>query len=240
MNDVSIRIKNARKKRKLTQEELGELLFVSDKTISSWESGRTIPDIESINKISNVLDISFLSLLYGDINLNNIEIEVKFKVSKLEYNQLLHYIDKESVKISEEIQNDYYYVSDYFHEKEWIRIRNINYKNIMTYKRWYQNKYCDEYEVYVDNVDNLQKIINVLGAKLLVSVKKDRIKYLYKNQYLVLLDNVYNLGPFVEIEILNPDISNPLLEYDKLIEIAKELNININNLSDKRYPEYFL
>ena len=112
MNDVSIRIKNARKERKLTQEELGKLLFVSDKTISSWESGRTIPDIESINKISKVLDISFLSLLYGDINLNNIEIEVKFKVSKLEYNQLLHYIDKESIKISEEIQNDYYYVSE--------------------------------------------------------------------------------------------------------------------------------
>ena len=45
MNDISSRIKNARKKKNLTQEELGDLLFVSDKTISSWENGRTIPDI---------------------------------------------------------------------------------------------------------------------------------------------------------------------------------------------------
>lgn len=240
MNDISSRIKNARKKKNLTQEELGDLLFVSDKTISSWENDRTIPDIESINKISKVLDVPFLSLLYGDINTSNIEIEVKFKVSKIEYDQLLHFMVKNAVKLVEENQNDYYYISDYFQDKEWIRIRNNNYKNIMTYKKWYQNKYCDEYEVYVDNIDNLQKILKILGAKLLVSVKKNRIKYLYKDQYLVLLDNVYNLGPFVEIEILNPDTSIPLQEYDKLIEIAKELNININNLSDKRYPEYFL
>ena len=238
--NISSRIKNARKKKNLTQEELGDLLFVSDKTISSWEKGRTIPDVESINKISKVLDVPFLSLLYGDINISNIEIEVKFKVSKIEYDQLLQLMDKNAVKLVEEIQNDDYYISDYFQEKEWIRIRNNNYKNIMTYKRWYQNKYCDEYEVYVDNVDNLQKILKILGAKLFVTVKKNRIKYLYKDQYLVLLDNVYSLGTFVEIEILNPDISNPLQEYDKLIEIAKELNININNLSDKRYPEYFL
>ena len=56
--------KKARLKKNYTQEELGELLFISPKTISSWEIGRTVPDFDVVHSISKILDCSFISLCY--------------------------------------------------------------------------------------------------------------------------------------------------------------------------------
>ena len=38
-------IKELREKKKLTQKELGEVLHLSDKTISKWETSKGLPDI---------------------------------------------------------------------------------------------------------------------------------------------------------------------------------------------------
>ena len=38
-------IKEERKNKKLSQEELGELLGVSNRSISKWETGVSLPDI---------------------------------------------------------------------------------------------------------------------------------------------------------------------------------------------------
>lgn len=52
-----------RKKHKLTQVELAHQLGFSDKSISKWEQGDTIPDIETIKKIADLYGISVDSLL---------------------------------------------------------------------------------------------------------------------------------------------------------------------------------
>ena len=60
-------LRKAREAKKLTQEELGNLIFYSDKTISAWEKGIYTPsDYDTIIKLSQVLDISPLSILYGE------------------------------------------------------------------------------------------------------------------------------------------------------------------------------
>lgn len=51
-------LKEERKKKNLTQFELAEMLNVSDKTISSWENGRSYPDITFINSICRILDVT--------------------------------------------------------------------------------------------------------------------------------------------------------------------------------------
>ena len=62
-------LKKARESKKLTQEELGRLIFYSDKTISAWEKGIYTPsDYETIIKLSEVLEISPLSIIYGEDN----------------------------------------------------------------------------------------------------------------------------------------------------------------------------
>ena len=48
---ISDKILEYRQKNKLTQKELGELLNVSDKVISRWERGVTLPDVEMLKNI---------------------------------------------------------------------------------------------------------------------------------------------------------------------------------------------
>jgi len=55
-----------RKDRNMTQEELAEKLYVSRTAISKWESGRGMPNIESLKALSNLFEISIDSLLSSE------------------------------------------------------------------------------------------------------------------------------------------------------------------------------
>ena len=47
-----------RQERNLTQKDLGEIIGVSDRTISKWENGTTVPDLCQIRNICKKLEIS--------------------------------------------------------------------------------------------------------------------------------------------------------------------------------------
>ena len=59
-------IKEKRQKMSLTQMDLANKLLVSNKTISNWETGKTLPDIENIILISKYLNLSLDDLFLGD------------------------------------------------------------------------------------------------------------------------------------------------------------------------------
>ncbi len=56
-------LKEKRKEYQLTQEQVSEKIFVSRKTISNWETGKTTPDIESLIRLANLFDLSLDNLL---------------------------------------------------------------------------------------------------------------------------------------------------------------------------------
>ena len=58
-------IKNLREQKKLTQAELAEKIFVTDKAVSKWETGRGYPDISIVESLAKALDISVIELLSG-------------------------------------------------------------------------------------------------------------------------------------------------------------------------------
>jgi transcriptional regulator with XRE-family HTH domain/desulfoferrodoxin (superoxide reductase-like protein) len=64
-------IKELREKAKLTQLELGNLLNVSDKTISKWETGNGLPDISLIEPLARALKVSVIELMNGEYITNN-------------------------------------------------------------------------------------------------------------------------------------------------------------------------
>ena len=140
MNNLGKKIKEERIKKGLTQQEFADLLYVSDKTISSYECGRTIPDINTLFKISNILDVNLYSLIDTNLNnLNNLEIEVKLKVSMQEFNRIKNIIKKDDSSIFKCNMIDHYYVPTYKEfNNEWFRIRNENNKYILTYKTNYE------------------------------------------------------------------------------------------------------
>ena len=59
-------LKNARTKSGLTQEQAAVELYVSRQTISNWENGKSLPDIVSVLKMSDLYQISLDELLKGD------------------------------------------------------------------------------------------------------------------------------------------------------------------------------
>ena len=51
-----------RKERHITQEQLAQEMNVSRTTISRWESGKALPDIETIKRLSQVLNYNFFTV----------------------------------------------------------------------------------------------------------------------------------------------------------------------------------
>ena len=65
-HDIGCKIKAARIEKKLTQEQVAELLGVSRQTISNWENEKSYPDIISVIKMSECYDVSLDYLLEGE------------------------------------------------------------------------------------------------------------------------------------------------------------------------------
>ena len=49
----------------LTQQELADKLYVSDRAVSKWERGLSIPDIEIIVKLSEIFNVNVKDILKG-------------------------------------------------------------------------------------------------------------------------------------------------------------------------------
>lgn len=56
---------NLRKEQSLTQEQLGEKLGVTNKTVSRWETGAYLPPAEMLLMLSELYDVSINELLCG-------------------------------------------------------------------------------------------------------------------------------------------------------------------------------
>lgn len=63
---TGIVIRKLRERKKMTQEELAEKLFVSSKAISKWETGHGFPDVSLLEPLAKALDISVIELLSGE------------------------------------------------------------------------------------------------------------------------------------------------------------------------------
>ena len=55
--NIGEKIRTYRRNCNLTQKELGEKIGVSDKTISSWENSRTMPDFEMLSLLHQTLGL---------------------------------------------------------------------------------------------------------------------------------------------------------------------------------------
>ncbi|MBQ4039863.1 MAG: helix-turn-helix domain-containing protein, partial [Oscillospiraceae bacterium] len=58
-------IKRLREAKGMTQAELAEILGVSDKAVSKWETAKGLPDITLIEHLAKALNVSVLELMSG-------------------------------------------------------------------------------------------------------------------------------------------------------------------------------
>ena len=52
-----------RTKKGISQEELAEKVFVTRQAVSRWETGETVPNIETLKLLSKLFDVSINTLL---------------------------------------------------------------------------------------------------------------------------------------------------------------------------------
>ena len=167
--------------------------------------------------------------------------EIKVKLTKEEYEKLNKKMKLIGKFLLQSNQQDIYYRSDYFvsDNNKLLRLRLSGNKEVLTYKTYNNNMYCEEYEVEIDNSNNMIKIFDSIGLKKITEVKKKRYIYSYQNKYEISLDKVDNLGYFIEIEVKGT-INNYFEEYDNLLKNSKNLGLNLNNIEQKRYPQLMI
>lgn len=58
MQKIGAFLAELRKERKLTQEDLGEKIGVTNKTVSRWENGNYLPPVEILQLLSSFYNVS--------------------------------------------------------------------------------------------------------------------------------------------------------------------------------------
>lgn len=90
-NKVGKFIASLRKEKGLTQQQLGDKLFVTDKAVSKWERGLSFPDITILQKLALILDADVSEILCGERGKNkkiDIQKEIDKTIEKIEQNQI--------------------------------------------------------------------------------------------------------------------------------------------------------
>ena len=59
-------LKELRKERNITQEQLAEKMCVSRRTVSRWETGSNMPDLDILIEISEYYDVDLREILDGE------------------------------------------------------------------------------------------------------------------------------------------------------------------------------
>lgn len=165
--------------------------------------------------------------------MSNIEIERKYKITKELYVKILEDLDKDINNKKIELQNDIYFSPIHFPffggeiDNECLRLRILENKNILSYKKFIPKTattlaHCIEHEIEITDIEKTKLILNDLRIEEVFTLKKKRIIFT-NNGVEFSLDDVDNLGFFLELELINQD---NLLEAEKEIEeFIKKFNI---------------
>lgn len=76
-------LKELRKEKNLTQEQLAEKLNVSGRTVSRWETGANMPDISLLVEISEIYEVSIPEIINGERKSENMNEEIKETAEKM-------------------------------------------------------------------------------------------------------------------------------------------------------------
>lgn len=138
-------ISERRKIKNLTQMELAEKLGVSNRTISKWENGNSLPDYSIIHNLCEVLDISINELLSGE------ELTKENYQKKLEEN-IVSTIDYNNKKRNKRIRKFIIFIVV-------IALIYILYKTFIAYV------YYADHTVHEDNTFPINKNIETVKIK---------------------------------------------------------------------------
>lgn len=76
-------IKELRKEKSLSQEKLAEVFMVSRRTVSRWETGSNMPDLDILIEMADYFDVDLREILDGERKIDKMDQELKDTVLKV-------------------------------------------------------------------------------------------------------------------------------------------------------------
>lgn len=252
-----------RQERKLTQKEIGDIIGVSDRTISKWENGTTVPDLCQIRNICKKLEISPSLLIKSEKKLRDNITNLRRGIGKI-LNYILHNIflitfilvfillllyfinNYNSIKIYDlkyDSENVIMKHGHFFQTKsvniltiENISLNKIKYNPIEINLELYTFVNGDKKLLYkADNLDNIYIEENKSGSDLL---SKDVIENIKRNLYMTINTKDENNNSYTydcQIIFKEKYVNNKIIykEYIKNNSVDT-LNLPFDNLTDSQ------
>ena len=168
-------IAKLRKERGMTQKELAEKLFVSDKAVSKWERGQSLPDITMLNPLAEALEVTAAEL----INCGRIENE------KVDASQVDEIVEK-AIVLSDEDKKE---------KRKALKKRLIIY--FICFAIGAGATYCfykNNGAQYYQSLITIEVLTAIFGAYFMFFVKERLPKYFDENKISTFSDGFFRLN----------------------------------------------
>ena len=93
-------LKQLRKEKGLTQEELAEKFYTSSRTVSRWETGKILPDLNTLIELAEFYDVDISEIIDGERKEEYMNKEAKETLQKV-----AKYAEEENKKLNERLSN---------------------------------------------------------------------------------------------------------------------------------------
>ena len=98
---IGLLLKELRKEKGLTQEELAEKFFVSSRSVSRWETGATLPDLSILVELADFYNIDIREIINGERKKQDMNSEEKETLMKV-----VEYADEEKAKVKKRMADN--------------------------------------------------------------------------------------------------------------------------------------
>ena len=99
LQKIGLFLKDLRKESGRTQEQLAEKLYVSRRTVSRWETGNNMPDLDLLIELADLYQVDLREILNGE---------------------------RKSERMNEELKETVLQVADYSNEEKKVLMRRMN------------------------------------------------------------------------------------------------------------------
>lgn len=99
LQKIGLFLKDLRKESGCTQEQLAEKLYVSRRTVSRWETGNNMPDLDLLIELADLYQVDLREILNGE---------------------------RKSERMNEELKETVLQVADYSNEEKKVLMRRMN------------------------------------------------------------------------------------------------------------------
>lgn len=248
-----------RKKSDLTQEQLAALVHIGREAVSKWERGITIPDVDSLQKLSEIFNVTINELLSGQkINaqnkeeINNVTLNIYSKYLKSKKKVVLAVL---TLCFSIFIFLSYYFINSYssisvytitgFGEKVdiidgiFINTKEKNYFKLGDLKQKEVSKISELELYYIDNDEEIMICINENSDLISFVDFYGYDEYIPNKNVQVVLENLYLKikyadNTFEKIKLnVEQDYLNDNLFFWSEKKIAKNDNMEKFNENDE-------